>query len=376
MHGLNLTWLPSEIGLCVDLEVLDIRDNCLTFLPPELSQCLKLKTLLFSGNNIEYKTQMQALIELRKYNQASAQSPQMKWTTTASSISIISWNITAQQYAIPSNFPKCPSRYLKWEHRAQSFLNNITNLKPSLLCVQDIEEEQLSFISDQMRTIGYGYVSSFANRPRKYGAPRTGVATFYLKSRAVIENNVSVSFSDLPENENISKLQLISNDDVFQISYIRYQTKSYILVNAGLHNCKYEPEVLLSQVYMIAEHIDSLQSQVIFCGSLGFEPNSDEDILLKHGKDPNNKFTLKRTYRNAYDEHYGDVEFTKWDNEEFAVNDYIFITNMLSPIGHLTLPSKDEALKYHYTAPNAQWPSCHMPIGAVIETRAFPNENN
>ena len=47
---------------------------------------------------------------------------------------------------------------------------------------------------------------------------------------------------------------------------------------------------------------------------------------------------------------------------------------MMQPLGHIIVPTKEEALQYHHTAPNAQWPSNHIPIGAAIDIKASVQE--
>lgn len=375
MHDINLTILPPEIGLCSSLECLDIRNNCLESLPPELSQCLNLKTLLYSGNSLYYTTQIQALSILRQLNQAEGSAPPFKWTQPNASFTIITWNLIPQTEATQANFPLSPSRYLNWEHRAEAFIHTILSLKPHLVCVQEVEEKQLKALADRMRTIGYGCASSMASRARRPGVPIVGVATFFLKARLIVEKAITVSFADLPPNENITKLQLLANDAVFQVSVVRLQTQSFFLINAGLHACKYEPDVILAQMHIVAQRVDSLNSQAVICGSLGFLPGSPAYQLMNTGEDPSGKFKLRRTFRSAYQDSPINLDFTEWyDGDEFRIVDYIWITQMLQPAGYVIVPTKDEAKKYHHTAPNSQWMSNHIPIGAGLDIRIAPQE--
>ncbi|KAK8852915.1 hypothetical protein M9Y10_017909 [Tritrichomonas musculus] len=374
MSGIKLVAVPPEIGLCTELEYLDVSNNCLQYLPPELAQCIKIQKLVFSGNSLPYVSQMQALIDLRQLNQALGSAPTFKWTQPNAAFTMMTWNVLCDTDAKQINFPKTPARFLKWEYRSDNFIHIILNLKPHLVCIQEIEEEQLSALSERMKTVGYGCSASFASHPRRPGLPVVGVATFFLKARLTIEKTFSVSFSDLTPNERISKLQLISNDAAFQVSVVRLQAQSFFLINAGLHPCRYEPEVLLTQVAMIAERVDGLTSQALICGSLGFKPGSAPYTLLSTGSDPSGKFKLKRTFRLAYNDQAPPLEFTQWDDDALSTTDYIWISQMMQPLGHIIVPTKEEALKYHHTAPNAQWPSNHIPIGAAIDIKASVQE--
>ncbi|OHS98464.1 Endonuclease/Exonuclease/phosphatase family protein [Tritrichomonas foetus] len=370
MHGLKLVKIPPEIGLLTNLEYLDVSDNCLEYLPPELAQCSKLQTLKFSGNALQYKNQMQALIDLRQHNQIETGTIQFKWTHPNASFTIITWNILNNTDAVQENFHKTPNRYLKWEYRSDMFIHTILNLKPHIVCIQDVEEKQLSLLSERMETVGYGCSASFAKKPRRPDIPVLGVATFFFKARLTVEKTVSVSFSDLQPNENISKLQLVANDSAFQVSVVRMQAQSFFLINAGLKSCKFEPEVLLAQISLIADKVEGLSSQAIICGSLGFKPNSAPYKLLSTGEEPSGKFHLKKTFKHAYNDPYIPIEFTQWDENGFSITDYIWISQLMQSTGYIIVPTKSETEKNYHSAPNSQWPSHHIPIGAAIDIRS------
>jgi CCR4-NOT transcription complex subunit 6 len=369
LHALGMTFLPSEIGLCTELECLDIRDNYLQFLPPELSQCLKMKTLLFSGNSLPYHTQIQSLIELRRLNQSVGGSPAFRWNQPNGTFTIVSWNILAQHEATQLNFPKCPARYLKLDYRVEVFVHTVINLKPQIVCIQEVESSQLDLLVERMKAIGYGCSASFASRPLRPGIPIVGVATFYLKSRLTLEKTIAVSFSDLPPTEFVSKLQLLASESVFQVSVVRMQTQSIFLINTGLHPCPYDKDVLVAQVHTIAERLDGLSGQAVICGSFGFTPGSPPHKLMTTGEEPQGRYKLKRTWRSAYAESPATLEFTEWNDDEFLVKDYIWHSPLLSPIGWVMGAGKEETLNYHITAPNLQWTSNHVPIGVALELR-------
>lgn len=369
MQGIQLTSLPPEIGLCEDLEYLDLRNNCLETLPPELAQCRKLKKLLFTGNSLPYKDQMQALIELRQLNQAVGNAPPFKWSHANAMFTLMSWNLVAQYDATQHNFPKCPARFLTWEYRSELFIHTVLNLKPHVVCIQEIEEDRLGPLSERMRTIGYGCAASFASRPVRHGLPIVGVATFFLKARIVCEKTISVSFSDLSPTEHMSKLQLLSNEAVFQVSVIRVQTHSIFLINTGLHPNRFEKKVLLAQVHTIADRVDGLNGHVIICGSMGYEPDSPPHQLMTTGEEPSGTFQQRRTYRSAYAESEDPLEWTEWTEDGLRTTDYIWISPLLGPTGYIMVPSKEQALGYHHTAPNSQWPSSHIPIGVAMDVR-------
>lgn len=67
LSGLNLTTLPSEIGLLTKLEWLSLADNALTKIPPEIGQLTSLYVLDLSGNNLaELPVEIEQLTSLQE----------------------------------------------------------------------------------------------------------------------------------------------------------------------------------------------------------------------------------------------------------------------------------------------------------------------
>ncbi|EAY20887.1 Endonuclease/Exonuclease/phosphatase family protein [Trichomonas vaginalis G3] len=357
MRGIKLTALPPEIGLLTNLEYLDIRDNCLDYLPPELSECLKLKTLLYSGNSLFYVSQIQALNNLRQTNQAEDCAPQFKWAVQNGQFSIISWNIIAQHEAKQSRFHSTPARYLAWEYRMEHILNIAQMLKPSLFCLQEIEEKSLHELTERMRTIGYGCVSSFGTRTRIPGAPHSGIATFFLTARLSVERTVTIQFSDLPANEQITKLQLLENDAIFQLSVVRLQGQSFYLIHTSLFPNHFDSKIIEAQINIILDRVKDLSVQKIICGSFGFEPNSKPFNLIK----ANDQFKCVNYTTPEF--------FTQWENDEMVISDYIFASSQMYPTGNLVTTTQEDAKSYHHFMPNNQWPSSHLPIGVLIDIK-------
>jgi len=200
------------------------------------------------------------------------------------------------------------------------------------------------------------------------------VAPFFLKARLTVEKTISVSFSDLPGNSHITKLQLLSHEAVFQLSVVRMQAQSFFLINAGLRPSLFEPGVLLAQAHIIAERVDGLSRQVVICGSMGYGPESHAHALMTNGEDPSGKFKLRRTYRPAYQDAPEPIEWTEWGEDGMLTRDYICISQLLSPVGFVVVPPVEEALRLQHSTPNSQWPSSHMQIGVAVDIRTAPQD--
>ena len=378
LRGIKLTYLPPEIGLLEDLEVLDLRDNCLEYLPPELSQCLRLKSLLFEGNSIFYASQIQALNFLRQMNSAEGMAPQFKWSGQNGQFSIVSWNLVAQTESTQKRFHTTPQRFLLWSFRMEHILNIAQQLKPSIFCIQEIEQDCLEQLESRMKTIGYGVSASFGKRPPIPGNPIAGVATFYLKSRLTVERTITQCFSDLEPRENISKIQLIENDAVFQLSLVRLQGQSFYLLNTSLFPNRYEPDVTTAQLEILMANVQQFSGQAIICGSFGFTPKSKAyKMILNEDELAEERASIARQHQDEGKTYLmyhlpkgaGGNTFTQWEDDTMQTTDYIFLSNSLYSTGCLQTTTKDDAVFYHRYMPNNQWPSSHLPIGTTVEIR-------
>jgi hypothetical protein len=127
-------------------------------------------------------------------------------------------------------------------------------------------------------------------------------------------------------------------------------------------------------MHIIAERLDGLTGQAVICGSFGFVPGSAEYELMTTGEDPAGKFKLRRSWRSVYADSPIPLDFTHWQDDELTIRDYIWISPLLAPSGYVIVPTKEEAQKYHHTAPNAQWPSNHIPIGVAVDVKSTPQE--
>lgn len=371
MRGIRLTHLPPEIGLFENLEYLDIRDNYLEYLPPELSQCLKLKTLLFEGNSIFFTSQTQALNYLRQMNAAEGCAPLFKWSAQNGQFTIVSWNLMAQGEANQQLFHNTPAKYLKWEYRMEHILNITQQLKPCVLCVQEIDKKNFDSLDQRMKTIGYGSVASFPKRSRIPNLSPAGIATFYLKARLAIDRTITACFSDLEPKFGLTKIQLIENDAVFQLSLIRMQGQSFYLLNTSMYPNRYEPNVAAAQIEMLMNHVQQFSGQAIICGSFGFTPKSNAYKKIIDEDDPGPRFSEDGKQQLTYHLPKAMVTdpFTRWEDDTLDTTDYIFLSNSLYSTGTLLTSSKDDAQFYHRYMPNNQWPSSHLPIGTIVEIR-------
>ena len=357
MSGIGLMELPHEIEMCESLEFLDLSNNNLTYLPPELSRCNRLKTLIIKGNfNLEYVSSIQALSELRLYCDMDLSPPSIHYSTNNGMFSVMTWNITSQYKCTQRAFPHSLCDDLQWSSRLSSIIMTVLDAKPSILCLQEVDPDNFQLLNDRMKLNGYVSVASYPSRARD-SQPLEGVATFYLKQRVKLEQNIRVCFSDLGDLDDATRLEFMSNDSVYQLSMFRVQGQIVIVVNCLFHHTPYEEEIVKKQISIMLDKLSGINEQILIMGSFDSEPGSDE-------------YNMMSAYKSVYNEVESEPEFTYISDDKMKTTDFIWATRYLTPTGIILLPGKKDAKKYFEVVPNKNWPSVHMPLGSLLDFKA------
>jgi hypothetical protein len=154
------------------------------------------------------------------------------------------------------------------------------------------------------------------------------------------------------------------------------QGQSFYLVNTSLYPNRYEKEVSAAQVEILMAHVQQFSGQAIICGSFGFQSNSDAfETFTNEDKGSEEKVQQARQFceeNKLYLIYHVPKEktpntFTQWEDNNLITTDYIFLSNSLYSTGTLQTTTIDDAKFYHRYMPNNQWPSSHLPIGALVD---------
>lgn len=112
-------------------------------------------------------------------------------------ISVISYNILANNFVKPSFFSHCNPEYLKAKYRAPKVLQEIKNIDADVICLQECDFDLfLEFYKPNFEALGYGVLINIANINKL-----VTVAILYKKSRLSL---VDKYYLDL--NEGLDKL--------------------------------------------------------------------------------------------------------------------------------------------------------------------------
>jgi mRNA deadenylase 3'-5' endonuclease subunit Ccr4 len=256
---------------------------------------------------------------------------------------IVSYNVLANAYIKEDRYPRVPPQFLQWEYRSQALLSKIDSLNADLICLQEVEEETYQRIHHLLS--GKGFSGVYARR--KQGRP-DGCATFSLLP---IHQWEVVHYHDQVRGAPSGHLALIT--------FI--QVKDHLLAVANTH-IKWDPPDTIAQhqigwrqmQQLLFHHIlpDSSVDGWVICGDMNCEL---EDHLLQEILRAGFKSPLQESAPTYYTE------------DKCAQIDFILCQNHLN-ITALSRPS----YPLHTVLPNAQEPSDHLPIAAVVEFPSSP----
>ncbi|CAK1588017.1 unnamed protein product [Parnassius mnemosyne] len=200
---------------------------------------------------------------------------------------IVSYNVLAQ-YLLechPYLYTQCSPRDLKWKVRAARLYDEIVNLQPDILCLQEVQASHLKSFYSKFEDIGYCGVFK-----QKTGHRQDGCAIYFKRSMFHMEDQISVEFyqPDLP---------LLNRDNVgMALRLAPLGAPGAPLVVATTH-LLYNPkrtDVRLAQIQLFLAEIDrfayyqngnqSGHYPIILTGDLNSPPDSAVIKLLDRGR--------------------------------------------------------------------------------------------
>jgi CCR4-NOT transcription complex subunit 6 len=205
VSGNNLTSLPIEIGMMISLKELYLFDNHLTTIPYEYGTLHRLKTLGIEGNpmdvalkNLIQKDGTPALISYlrdsgpmpiapppRPIVHITPQEPGLE------TFKVLCYNILCERAATTKMYGYTPAWALAWDYRKALVLQEITDSKSDIVCLQEVDMGQYEdFFSRHLGDLGYegvyGAKSRYKTMQDSDRRQVDGCATFYKKDRSVL----------------------------------------------------------------------------------------------------------------------------------------------------------------------------------------------
>ncbi|CAH0684780.1 unnamed protein product [Chilo suppressalis] len=199
---------------------------------------------------------------------------------------VLSYNVLAQ-YLLechPYLYRECSPRNLKWKVRAARLFDEITNLSPDILCLQEVQATHLNSFYSKFESLGYSGIFK-----QKTGHRHDGCAIYFKDSLFEMKEHMSVEFYQ-PE------LPILNRDNIgVMVKLVPRALPACPVVVATTH-LLYNPkrtDVRLAQIQVFLAEIDrfayySSGSQlghlpIILTGDLNSTPDSAVIKLLDRG---------------------------------------------------------------------------------------------
>ncbi|KAL0902778.1 hypothetical protein ABMA27_000579 [Loxostege sticticalis] len=199
---------------------------------------------------------------------------------------VVSYNVLAQ-YLLechPYLYTECSPRNLKWNVRAARLYDEIVNLAPDILCLQEVQASHLDSFYSKFEDMGY-----YGIFKQKTGHRQDGCAIYFKRSVFEMEDHISVEFYQ-PE------LPILNRDNIGMMVKLvpRALPRSPIVVATThlLYNPKRtdvrlaQLQVLLAEIDRFAYYTNARESghlPIILTGDLNSTPDSAVIKLLDRG---------------------------------------------------------------------------------------------
>ncbi|KAJ6594239.1 Endonuclease/exonuclease/phosphatase [Mycena capillaripes] len=270
LSGNNLTSVPVEIGMMISLKELYLFDNHLTTIPHEYGTLHRLKTLGIEGNPID--TQLKALLQkdgtpalisyLRDNGPMPMQPPPRPnvqitpFEPGLETFKVICYNILCERAATPKMYGYTPAWALAWDYRKARVLQEITESKADIVCLQEVDMGQYEdFFSRHLAEQGYegvyGAKSRYKTMQDSDRRQVDGCATFFKKDRYQLVENHLIEFNSIA----MQRQDFKKTDDMFN----RVLGKDHIAVVVLLEDLATGTRIIVSNTHL---HWDAAYSDV------------------------------------------------------------------------------------------------------------------
>jgi CCR4-NOT transcription complex subunit 6 len=270
LSGNNLTALPIEIGLMVSLKELYLFDNHLSTIPMEYGTLHRLKTLGIEGNpmDTQLKSLLQkdgtpALISFLRDNCPMPMPPPPRPNVQINpgelgmeTFKVICYNILCERAATAKMYGYTPTWALVWDYRKARVLQEVTESKADIVCLQEVDMGQYEdFFSQQLAELGYegvyGAKSRYKTMQDSDRRQVDGCATFFKKDRYQLVENHLIEFNSIA----MQRQDFKKTDDMFN----RVLGKDHIAIVCLLEDLVTGTRIIVSNTHL---HWDAAYSDV------------------------------------------------------------------------------------------------------------------
>jgi mRNA deadenylase 3'-5' endonuclease subunit Ccr4 len=294
----------------------------------------------------------------------------------ASEVSVLSFNILADQYSSYQDF--CPKVYLDFKYRASLIFSILRANQCDFLCLQEVdtyESHFKSFLENE------GYSSQYKKRPSGYNNDGSLIA--WKSDRWVVLEIKIIDYNEHPKCKENSAYR--KNNVGLVIAFQEKSSNRRIIVGTShfFWNPTYEyVKFLQGKIYsdVCKEFKDKYQCPVVLTGDLNSEPSSftikyllGEELGIQPGDDTSNEILTMADInplelQSAYSSYFqgSHPEFTNYTRDFKACIDYILHSPELKVKELGSLPSSED-LRGIIGNPSEKYPSDHLPLSAKFE---------
>jgi CCR4-NOT transcription complex subunit 6 len=319
-------------------------------------------------------------------------------TRGGETVSLLSYNILADGFAPPENFPKTQKHDLLWTTRAPRLLNEIQTLNADVICVQEMEEY---YFSEWLKPLLYniGYSGVFVKKVREKGDGSDGSATFYRQSKFTLVQTSSLDYTEYArsmkqlfrDQKSLDQFALLTHS-IALFTLLKTTRANFVwIVNTHLTWHYTVPHVQLFQAKAMMNELQRLNQYhhpYLLCGDYNIGYDSPVFEFLKNGgiSHKSDHYTrLKSSYDSCFVNHAGIFEqnhncttiqsaygpntiqlpFSCHDGEWYGVLDHIWYNSDGLHLCKLLKSLEEQEIVYGL--PNELHPSDHLPVMAEFE---------
>lgn len=198
---------------------------------------------------------------------------------------MVSYNILAQDLVTSHMdlYKDIPEEHLRWSFRKANLLSEITNLRPDILCLQEIQADHLEgFAADLMRRCTFDRVFK-----KRTGIEKTdGCAIFFNPDMFKLLDVRTVEFNqqvDLLDRDNIAIIAKLCVKDNPRAVFI--VSTAHLLFNPRRLDVKLaQVQVLLTEIEQMAFNKNDRYFPIILTGDFNMQPTSTPYNLITDGR--------------------------------------------------------------------------------------------
>ncbi|KAI3889613.1 hypothetical protein MKW92_023864 [Papaver armeniacum] len=338
---------------------------------------------------------------------------------SASSFSVLSYNILADLCATPSRYSYCPASTLNWEYRSQNLLREIIRYDADVICLQEVQHDHFEeFFMPKLGEIGYSGIhksktSALFTSKRDYVFE--GCATFFRLSKFRLIKKYELEFKSTAQkiawSVDAEKSRSMMKDNIALTVILEAikaepvsDTLNHRICVANVH-VSADPENTDVKLWQVGTLIEDLERNVahsnipvLICADLNSLPRSaahtlvvngrvdlkheelvnTPDGIIEHLKLSHKLLPLASAYSSFSRTKNGDMIDSDTKEPRFTTAtlyfrntiDYIFYTEGLLTVKNLLELLDEESAIKHTAFPSPLWSSDHIALMAEFSWKS------